>query len=85
MKASKFIEVPVMKVCLHMPTWLSLPDRRYERIGKWDALYCGDTEHQANGQLLALCDEHKALHWLGIYGDDELMKAYEFSRHGNDV
>ncbi len=74
-----------MKVCFHSPTWLALPDRSYECLGKWDALYCGATEQKGRSELVALCDEHRTLHWLGIYGDDELMMAFECIDRRNGI
>jgi hypothetical protein len=64
-------------MCFQSPTWLALPDRRYERLGDRDALYCGETEMRSDGELVALCDHHQLIHWLGIYGNDEAIRALE--------
>jgi hypothetical protein len=63
-----------------LTTWLALPDGSYERLKDGDALYCEETERQGSGKVVALCDDHKTCHWLGIYGDDELSKAFESGR-----
>lgn len=64
-------------MCFNPPEWLVLPDRSYEPLADNDALYCGETEQRSDGEAIALCDYHSGLHWLGIYGDDELIKALE--------
>jgi hypothetical protein len=64
-------------MCFDPPKWLVLPDRSHERLADNDALYCGETGPRSDGEAIALCEYHSGLHWLGIYGDGELTKAFE--------
>ena len=67
-------------MCFRPPAWLALPDRVYEPLALNDAIYCGETEPRADGELVALCDYHQRIHHLGIYGDAELVRLLESSQ-----